>query len=688
MPHDFLLEIGCEELPTAAVLALSEALGEGIRRACTEAKVAFQGLQVFGAPRRLGFLIEQLAEEIPAEQIQKRGPALQAAYDASGEPTGALRGFLKSCGASLSDIRTQETEKGAWVVCDQVIPAKSSAELLPLLVEQVIKSLPIAKPMRWGIGEFLFVRPVHWLVMLLDDRILPATILGVSADRYTRGHRFHAPDALLIPHASAYEALLEAHYVIPSFAKRKKKIAQQIQALAATKKAQALMSEALLTEVTSVVEWPVALLAPFSAHFLEVPAEALIAAMESHQKSFAVQNSALLPYFITIANLESPHPEQIIAGNTRVMEARLSDADFFYRQDKKQALHDYLESTQQVVFQARLGSLYDKTQRMRLLMKDWAPLLDIDMQVAYRAVELSKCDLMTGIVGEFPELQGIMGRHYALASQESTLLASALEEQYYPRFSGDILPESQLGKALSLCDRLDTLIGIFGVGLKPTGEKDPYKLRRHAIALLRLLIEMPKAFSLSESLAHAQACFPKGLLQDGVAEEVQSFVWERLFVYYAAQGVSQELVDAVRLSGKDNLYDLDQRLQALRLFHVRPESEALFAGSKRIYNVLLQAKREIGLVDSTKFQHPAEQALWDMCEKLRAQCQTKIQQGAYLEILQELLPLHAPIDAFFDSVMIFVEDPLVAQNRLALLQSVQALLSTVAVLGRLSSQAL
>ena len=508
MVHDFLFELGCEELPSGAVWSLADELATYLLAALDKAKLSYGVVKRFATPRRIAITIYDLQVEQESQSITRRGPALVASYDTEGKPLPALIGFAKSCGVDVTQLTKIHTDKGEWMVFETHTVGSKTKELLPALVSQSLASLTIAKPMRWGSGDVEFARPVHWAVMLLGDEVIDHEFLGVKTSRQSAGHRFHHPQQVTIASAKDYESQLQEAFVIADFSTRRHLIQVQVAQLAAAYQATAIMPEELLDEVTSIVEWPQALLAHFEEEFLEVPAEALIASMQSHQKCFALKDdkhSTLLPYFITVANIASSKPEQVILGNEKVMRARLSDAMFFFRQDKKQTLSAHIPATQQVIFQTKLGSLYDKAIRVHALMLHLCQALNIPQEQAVRAALLSKCDLMTGMVAEFPELQGLMGYYYALHDGEDIRVAKALDEQYMPRFSADRLPETDLGLALSLADRIDSLVGIFAIGQKPSGVKDPFKLRRHALAVVRLLISTPAAFNVTALIDEATA---------------------------------------------------------------------------------------------------------------------------------------------------------------------------------------
>lgn len=683
MANDFLFELGCEELPSASVLSLAKNLAESVEQSLKKAQLSYTRVKFFATPRRLALLIEGLSEQQPVQEIEKRGPASTAAFNLDGSPTPALLGFAKSCSVNIEQLQRSKTEKGEWMVYRSSLPGSLTKELLSPMITEALRTLPLAKAMRWGEGDDEFARPVHWMVMLWGNEVLAAHIFGINSGRLSYGHRFHHPHAVEISHPKDYEELLRQAFVITDYDKRHQVIKEQIAAVALKHHALAIMPKSLLDEVCSIVEWPVALVVPFAREFLEVPQEALVAAMQVHQKSFALldkHNNQLMPFFITIANIESTSPEQVIHGNEKVMNARLSDAAFFYTTDKKQPLAHYFAATQKVIFQAKLGTLADKTKRMLLLMRSVQKILNVPEIQSERAVELSKCDLMTGMVGEFPELEGLMGYYYAQNDAESPEVALALKEQYYPRFAADSLPQSSLGLALSLVDRLDTLAGIFAIGQRPSGIKDPFKLRRHALAIVRMLISCPAQLNLRELISAAVANFREMVsAPEALQEEIHSFVFERLTSFYHAQGYSIDRINAVKTRQDNWLYDFDQRLQALQQFIAQPEAESLVAACKRVNNLLQnQSLCSDGTVAENLLQHEKELILYKALTNKEETLAALYGQGHYNDILQQLAALRTPVDSFFDQVMVLVDDSTLRNNRLYLLAKLQKILGGVA----------
>ncbi|MBA2651497.1 MAG: glycine--tRNA ligase subunit beta [Tatlockia sp.] len=688
MANDFLFELGCEELPSAAVSVLAKALADNLKTALDKAQIAYGALSSFATPRRMAVYIKELTNEQPSQRQTRRGPALVAAYDEKGQPTPALLGFAKSCNVAPSELTVIKTDKGDWLVHESLIQGAKTSELLAIMVNQALTSLPIAKPMRWGIGSHEFVRPVHWALLLYNDELIDCEIMGVKTGRNSYGHRFHHPQAIEINKAENYQSLLKKAFVIADFNERRNLIIEQVKQLASEHDAEAIMPTALIDEVCSIVEWPQALIADFEEEFLNVPAEALIASMQSHQKCFAMQNSKsqILPHFITVANIVSTDPKQVIAGNEKVMRARLSDAAFFFRQDKKQPLSNSIPATEKVVFQVKLGSLKDKANRVQALMELLITPLKLDRQQARRAAELSKCDLMTGMVGEFPELQGLMGYYYALNDGESKEVALALNEQYMPRFAADQLPSTTLGQALSFADRLDSLVGIFAIGQKPSGVKDPFKLRRHALAIVRILIANATPLNLSTWIAESLKIYGDSLPQaDALIAELKPFILERMQSYYQGLGFSNDLVMAVRARQDEWLYDFDKRIYALASFVKLSEAAALSAACKRVHNILQQASQENGLgtINESLLEEGAERSLFVHLLAVEKLIEPLYANADYGQILTQLASLREPVDAFFEQVMVMVDNQAVKKNRLLLLTRLQSLLQGVADISRI-----
>ena len=685
--RDLLIEIGVEELPPKALSSLALAFEQGIREGLEKAGLSNTALHRFATPRRLAVRVENLPARQADRRVERRGPALSAAFDAAGHPTRAAEGFARSCGVTVAELQRQETDKGVWLVHVSTEPGAVTAGLIPGLVETALAGLPIPKRMRWGDRDDEFVRPVHWVVLLFGDEVIPATLMGVPAGRETRGHRFHHPQPIRLNSPADYaRQLADPGRVIADFAERREAIRVQTEALAAELGGQAVIKPELLDEVTALVEWPVALAGNFDRRFLQVPAEALICTMQDHQRYFPVVDARgwLLPHFITIANLESRDPAQVRAGNERVIRPRFSDAEFFWNQDRKQSLATHIAGLKQMVFQQRLGTLADRSERVAALVRFIASHGHGNPDWADRAARLAKCDLLTQMVQEFPELQGIMGRYYALHDQEAPEVAQAQEEQYLPRFAGDRLPATATGRALALADRLDTLVGIFAIGQAPSGAKDPFALRRAALGVLRILIEGELDLSLPALLEQAAAQFEPALRADAAVETVLSFILDRLRGYYLDQGVRPDTYDAVLECRPARPLDFDRRVRAVGAFRELPEAASLAAANKRIRNILRKVETTLPFeVRIDLLVEDAEQALAARLAELSSEVTPLMETGLYGEALNRLAGLREPVDAFFDQVLVMAEDAALRDNRIALLNELSSLFLRVADFSRL-----
>ncbi len=679
---DLLFELGTEELPPVALKRLSDALTREFVAGLEAAQLAHGEVIGYASPRRLAVLVKDLARHQPDRDVERRGPAVQAAFDAEGNPTRAAEGFARSCGTTVDQLQRQQTEKGEWLVFRMHQPGQAASALLPGIAEQALNRLPIPKRMRWGDSDAQFVRPVHWLVFLHGDEIVECELLEARADRVTRGHRFHHPQGITLYDPADYAAVLEnVGKVVAYFDDRRARIRSQVEATARKLGGVADLDEALLDEVTALNEWPVPVAGSFEARFLEVPHEALVTTMKSNQKYFPVFDAEgrLMNHFITIANIESRDPEVIRAGNERVVRPRLADAMFFWEQDGKRRLADHIEALREVVFQKDLGSMYDKSQRVAALAVWIAQQTGADVERTRRAGELSRCDLMTEMVGEFPSMQGIMGRYQAARDGEDPEVAQALDEFYMPRFSGDRLPQTPTGIAIALAERIDTLVGIFGIGLKPTGDKDPFALRRAALGALRIMSEHSLSIDLSELLEQAREQLGSHISQADVVEQVRRFMLERLRGLYADQGVAGDLFDAVAAVRPRTLPDFARRIEAVAGFRALPEAEALAAANKRIGNILKKAGEPVPeQVYPRLFEGVPESELWGHVEHLEKTVKPLLEQGDYTGVLKALAGLREPVDRFFDEVMVMADDPALRGNRLALLARLQALFLQVA----------
>lgn len=681
---DFLVEIHTEELPPKALKKMAEAFHQQIIERLQKAGLAFSSSKLFATPRRLAVFVEKLQAAQPDQQVEKRGPALAAAFDVSGKPTPACQGFARSCGVTPDVLITLKTPQGEWVGYHQQVQGKHAVELLPAIVKEAIDALPVPKRMRWSDKETQFSRPVHTVVMLYGDQIVEADILGCQSGRVTHGHRFMAPAAITIPCASAYESLLETQgYVIADVTKRREKVAAlAIEAVKAVdKNAHPHMIDALLDEVAGLVEWPVALCGKFDAAFLQVPKEVLISSMQDHQRYFPVLDTKnnLLPYFIATSNIQSHDPARVIHGNERVLRARLSDAAFFFEADKKISLVSRLDRLKGIVFQAKLGTLHDRAERLASLASFLAAKLDANAAQAERAGRLAKVDLVTDMVGEFPELQGVMGEYYAKHDGESVEIAVALREQYLPRFAGDMLPQTSVGQALALADRLDALVGTFGINQIPTGDKDPYGLRRAALGVLRILIEQKIDLDLQEAVAYALSTYQVTLENKETNAQVLQFMLERLRAWYQDQGVTADVFASVAALGISNPLDIDRRIKAVQAFRLLAEAEALSVANKRVSNILSKSTNcDDSQVDVALFENDAEKELAAQIEMKAGQIVTLSAEGHYERVLKELADLRKPVDDFFDHVMVMTDDMPRRENRLRLLSRLRALFLRVA----------
>jgi glycyl-tRNA synthetase beta chain len=687
--RDLLIELGTEELPPKALRRLSLAFADAVTAGLEAAGLESARALAYATPRRLALLIRDLGTAQPDRETVRRGPALSAAFDEEGNPTPAASGFARSCGVTVEQLDQLETGKGSWLAFRAVQRGRDTAELIPDVVRRALTALPIPKRMRWGERTDEFVRPVHWVVLLFGEEVIPAEILGVTADRYTRGHRFHHPEPIFLGEPQAYVPLLETEgQVLADYATRREAVRAQVMEQAKLLDGRALIDEELLDEVTALVEWPVALSGRFDEEFLEVPPEALISSMQDHQKYFPVVDArgALLPRFITVANLVSKDPAQIRAGNERVIRPRLADAAFFWNQDRRQTLAQRSEGLRNMVFEKRLGTLFDKQQRVAELVGTIAGMIDADAAHAQRAALLCKCDLLTSMVFEFPELQGVMGRYYALHDGEPPAVAEAIREHYLPRFSGDELPTTPEGQALALADRLDSLVGIFAIGQQPSGDRDPFALRRAALGTVRICIERQLDLDLEQALQTAAGRFTGPINAEAVIAAVFDYVMERLRGYYQEAGVESDLIEAVLATRPTRPLDLDRRIQACRVFRGLPEAESLAAANKRISNILKKWNQPVAAaVDPQRLADAAEKQLSERLAAMHESVGPLMDAGDYTEALMQLASLREPVDTFFDNVMVMVDDQSLRDNRLALLQNLGNLFLRVADLSRLQS---
>jgi len=688
--QDFLVELGTEELPPLALPELEKAFAAGIRTGLNEAGLPHGELRSFATPRRLAVLVRDLATMQPAQAIKLKGPPVSAAFDKQGKPTAAATKFAEKCGADVGALTRVTEGKGEFLYFAGSKPGLTTASLLAGIVQRSLEQLPIPKRMRWGTSSAEFVRPVHWLVLLFGTEIIPARILDTDAGRATRGHRFMAPQEFPLAKPSDYEAVLrEQGKVIPDFGERRTRIGAQVVAVAESQSGEALLSDPLLDEVTALVEWPTAIAGSFEARFLELPREVLISTLQQHQRYFPLQGAGgkLLPHFITVSNIESRDPSKVRAGNERVVRPRLSDAAFFWSQDRRQPLAARLPGLDAVTFQAKLGSVGDKVRRVGTLAGEIALLIDADRARAERAAQLAKCDLLSSMVGEFPELQGIMGRYYALADGEPAEVAAAIDEHYLPRGAGGTLPATGAGVAVALADKLDTLAGIFSIGQKPSGTKDPFGLRRAAIGTLRIVTE--KKLELDLRALVTRACALQPVQNPAATSDLWDYMVERLRAYFldgdnaaGVSGITTEMFDAVRASSPVSPLDFAARLAALAKFLKLAEASSLTAANKRISNILKKADASgAGTVDVTALREPAEKALHEALAAIVIEVDRALARRDYSEALARLATLRPAVDGFFDGVMVNAEDLALRRNRLALLAQVRQQFARIADLS-------
>ena len=691
-----LFELGCEELPPKSLKPLRDALQASVTEQLNEAEIGFDSIKAFAAPRRLAIRIEGISDKQPDRSEQKRGPAIKAAFDSDGNPTRAAMGFAKGLGIDASELITINTDKGDYVGYEQIIQGQATTELLPTIFQTALDNLPIAKRMRSGASRNEFVRPVQWAVLMQDDAVIDATIQGHQTGKQTRGHRFHSPDYHEITHANDYEQLLDDLKVVADFDKRQTLIKNQVKTLADEVNADPIVPQDLLDEVTALVDFPIALRANFEARFLQVPQEALISTMQADQKYFCLTDKAgkLQPYFIFITNIESKDPNQIIEGNEKVVRPRLADAEFFFLQDQKQPLFALTESLKTRVFQDKLGTIWEKSERIAKLAAFIATLMqqqgrDINVDETVRAAILSKADLASSLVGEYPELQGIAGTYYARLNDEPEAVAASLQEQYLPKFSGDVLPQTPIGICLALADRLDTLVGIFAIDQAPTGSKDPFSLRRSAIGILRILIEKQLPINLVALVEQAIKGYStsegsKIAKMGDTFTQVMAFLNSRYRAMYTEQGVSVDTIQAVQAINPHMPLDFDQRIRAVQTFSELPQAEKLADSNKRVANIL--AKSEVSVadtVDEALLSEPAEQTLYQAVQQAQMAVKPLLETADYTQVLQTLISLDAPLSGFFADVMVNSEDAALKNNRLALLKQVRALFLTVADISEL-----
>lgn len=679
--QNFLVEIGTEELPPKALKTLATSFADNVEAELNQAGLSFDKIEWFAAPRRLAVKVLNLATQQPSKEIEKRGPAVSAAFDAEGKPTKAAEGWARGCGITVEQAERIATDKGEWLIHRAKIEGQPTKNLLNDIVANALAKLPIPKPMRWADKTVQFIRPVHTVTMLLGDELIEGEILGVASERTIRGHRFLGEKEFEIQHADQYPQLLrDKGSVVADFNERKAEILAKSQAKATALGGVADIEENLLEEVTSLVEYPNVLAAKFEERFLAVPAEALVYTMKGDQKYFPIydKDGKLLPHFIFVSNINPEDPTAIIEGNEKVVRPRLTDAEFFFKTDLKQKLVDRLPRLETVLFQQQLGTLKDKTDRIEQLAGEIAKQIGADEAKAKRAGLLSKCDLMTNMVFEFTDTQGVMGMHYARHDGEDEEVAVALNEQYMPRFAGDELPKSLVASAVALADKFDTLTGIFGIGQAPKGSADPFALRRAALGALRIIVEKNLPLDLEDLVKKSAALFGDKLTNQNVVADVVDFMLGRFRAWYQDEGIAVDVIQAVLARRPTRPADFDARVRAVSHFRTLDSAEALAAANKRVSNILAKAGAAIGEINLTACVEPAEKALAEAVLALRTEVQPLIAQGDYTTVLDKLANLRAPVDSFFDNVMVNAEDPALRQNRLAILNTLQGLFLQVA----------
>ncbi len=683
-----LIEIGVEELPPVRLDKLAQSFADGFAKLCEQMGLNHGALEVFVAPRRLGLMIENFPAHQEDKTVVRKGPSVQAGFDASGEPTPAATGFARSCGVEVHELERENTEKGEWLVHSSLVKGQSIDAFLPEMITKSLHGMSIAKRMRWSDSSIEFVRPVHWVCLMHGANLIDATIMEVQSKPFTYGHRVHHPEPIEIEHASMYPKALEQGFVIGRYDQRKQTILDKAQALAKSLDATLCVDDDLLDLVTGLNEWPTPMVADFSSDFLSVAQEALMTSMTYHQKCFPLvdKKGTLLPHFVLVANTQAHDPAMIIKGNERVMHARLSDAKFFFEQDIHVPLQSHHDALKAMTFQKKLGSTYDKSMRVKRLASHIGAKLDANIDLCERAAELAKCDLMTEMVKEFPELQGIMGYHYALAQSEPSEVAIAIKDAYLPKFSKDNLPSTTEAIVLSLAERLDTLVGIFGIGKVPTGDKDPFALRRNALAIIRIIIEKEIDIDLRALIEQSVQEYHT-LIGEECIDPILAFCFERVKSYYQERGISLKVLESI---GGPHAFarpcDFAKRVHAVDHFQSLPQAQALAQANKRVKNILSKSElhaSEHASVESSLLHEPQEKALFENLEQLRTKTSPMIEQGQYTQTLTELAELKDVVDDFFEHVMVNVEQEDLKTNRLHLLSRLQHLFMQVADVSRL-----
>ena len=683
-----LIEVGTEELPPTDAKNLSDHFTDAVTRQLADLGFSHEDVTSYVTPRRIAVLFEQTSANQPDQKVERRGPAIDAAYDDDGQPTKAATGFARSCGVELEQLQTIDTDKGQWLFYKSTEKGSSLSDALPQIINQALDGLPIARPMRWGDSEVEFVRPIHWVVVMHGNRIVPAAIKNLTASNTTYGHRFHAPEPILLKHADDYAGELEQAKVIANFKQRRAAVNTLLNYAAEQHQGTLNFSDSLLDEVTNLVEWPMAVVGDYDAEFLAIPQEVLVATMQDAQRYFPLYSEsgdALIPKFIIIANIESSNPETVKHGNERVIKPRFEDAKFFWMRDKEKSLASRGNDLEGILFEKQLGSVHDKVHRVASLVSYFCDQTGIPCEHALRATTLCKNDLLSSMVNEFPKLQGIMGRYYALEDGEPEEVATAIEEHYFPIQSGGQLPTTNAGKILALCDRIDTLMGIFATGKKPTGMKDPYALRRAALGVARITIECQLDYDLHELLNKSAELLQDKLDAQSVTDDVMDYILERLRGYFYDQGIPADTFEAVRNVQPTCLLDFAERIKAVEHFRKLPESESLAAANKRIRNILKKSSSDNLLVDSKLLKESAEQSLFKKITEAKEKISPLLVTRDYTAALSGLATLKPVVDKFFDEVMVMDEDEAIRANRVALLTKVNHLFTSVADISVLQS---
>ncbi|ASG66863.1 glycine--tRNA ligase subunit beta [Idiomarina piscisalsi] len=678
---NLLIELGTEELPPKALKALRDSFKSGIQAGLESAELSFESIEAYATPRRLAVLVNQVETEQQDKVVEKRGPAVNVAFDDAGNPTKAAEGWARSNGITVDQAERLKTDKGEWLLHKATVKGQSLTQLAQEFIESAIKTLPIPKPMRWGDSTAQFIRPVHTLTVMLGGELIDAEVLETKSARFIQGHRFHSPEGFELDHVDNYLSKLREAKVIANFEERIDIIQSEVTRLANELGGRVIQDNDLIEEVAALVEWPVALTASFDKGFLDVPKEPLIVTMKDDQRYFPVEdnNGQLQPQFIFITNIESRDPQQIIHGNEKVIRPRLADAQFFFESDKKQPLEARVAKLDSVLFQKQLGSIGDKARRIAELAEKIASLLKADAQAAKRAGLLCKADLVSDMVSEFPETQGVMGKHYALNDGETASVAEAIEQHYWPRFSGDHLPQSKEACAVALADKLDTLVGIFGIGQVPKGDRDPFALRRAALGLLRTLVERDLALDLNELLAASADGFGDKLSNQAVKADVFDFLLGRFRPWYQEQGISVDVIQAVLARSPSKPVDFDKRVKAVEAFKSLDSAESLAAANKRVGNILAKSKESIdGQVQPSLLQEAPEKALYQLLDETEKTVKPLIQDGNYTDALTQLSNLKEPVDEFFEHVMVNAEKNDIRLNRLNLLYRLRQLFLEIA----------